>query len=129
MNNSTRKMPSKNKIKQFWESKLIELNKFDKNEIFDDDYCFACGWLIETERCHITAHCITQSDDVSNLHLLCRQCHKNSEHLGCNPNDLSDYWDWFMSMNQYKRAFIRALSLNPKSFDMMMECLVSNKEH
>jgi hypothetical protein len=42
------------------------------------------------------AVCVGGSDDVSNLHMLCHECHKASEHLTTGrPEDLERYWKWF----------------------------------
>jgi len=56
--------------------------------------CMACGSAFDRggnrlERAHILARCIQGSDDISNLHVLCKPCHKESE-------DLSGliYWSW-----------------------------------
>lgn len=99
-----RKMPSSNIVKRYWASYLIRIGKFDSlDEIMNNDICFACGWQKRLARCHITARMINLDDSESNLHLLCRHCHNESEMLGNNINDRSDYWEWFCGMHQLKR--------------------------
>jgi hypothetical protein len=77
-----RKMPTKKAIKDFWAEHLVKIGKFDSvEELAEADYCFACGMEEKTERCHIMPRFNQGSDDVSNLHLLCSDCHKSSEFL------------------------------------------------
>ncbi|MBO9540449.1 HNH endonuclease [bacterium] len=91
LNPSPRRMPSKDKIRQYWWKCLVELEKFIcEDEVFEDDYCFACGFEAVTERSHILARCEGGSDEASNLHLLCSHCHKASELLSGER-----YWHWF----------------------------------
>ena len=54
------------------------------------DTCFACDFIHgTTERAHIRALCNGGSNSPDNLHLLCPQCHKDSEFIEGNA-----YWDW-----------------------------------
>lgn len=55
-----------------------------------DEVCFACGCWTQTERCHIISKHNGGSDDVGNIHCLCRECHVESELLNENT-----YWRWF----------------------------------
>jgi 5-methylcytosine-specific restriction endonuclease McrA len=60
---------------------------------FDASVCFACRWPTEDlERAHILPLCEGGSDEVSNLHLLCEACHKDSEFLSGRS-----YWKWLLS--------------------------------
>ena len=75
-----RKMPSRNAIAAFWSDKL---------DYIDSENCFACHWGGGLERCHITARCNGGSDNVDNLHVLCLECHKASEHI-----EGKEYFAW-----------------------------------
>lgn len=81
---------SKHDIKERWAEKLIELGKFDsKEEIMENDYCFACGMESNTEKAHIEARSKGGNDDIDNLHLLCHTCHNESE-----LKKGEEYWQW-----------------------------------
>ena len=58
--------------------------------------CFACGDCLLIERAHIVPIWKGGSDDCSNLHLLCRSCHTESEHLTAHRA----YWNWLRSKNE-----------------------------
>ena len=72
-----RNMPSKNNIFLHWKDRF----KYIK----DDNTCFRCESTSvlsdynAVERCHILGVWDGGSDDVSNIHLLCSDCHKKSE--------------------------------------------------
>ena len=90
-------MPKKTAIKNYWEKWLVEQGKFDSIiEVLEADYCWACGFIGETdkddwtERAHIKARIEGGLDAVENLHLLCSSCHVSSELL-----DGQDYFNWF----------------------------------
>jgi len=54
------------------------------------DTCFACDFILgTTERAHIKALCNGGSNSPDNLHLLCPQCHKDSEFI-----EGQAYWNW-----------------------------------
>lgn len=94
-------MPSKADIKNYWYPLLVVFGKFDcKEEVYEADYCFACGMTYKdgnnTDRAHILAHWRGGNEDVSNLHLLCSGCHAQSENY-----IVDDYWIWFMETNPY----------------------------
>ena len=84
-NDTLRKMPSDRQIKEYWKNVdgFVDLVGFDSVEEFcEDDYCFACGFTDgKLDRAHILARALGGSDFCSNLHLLCRICHKDSEHI------------------------------------------------
>lgn len=105
MSRQKRKYVSVQKVKKFWASKLVELEKFDsihevmETSISDEDgeerhLCFACGRGGPVERAHILARCEGGSDGVENIHLLCHQCHVLSELLSGDH-----YWRWFSKMS------------------------------
>jgi 5-methylcytosine-specific restriction endonuclease McrA len=84
-------MPTRQRIKEYWNNTLVAYGKFDKDEIFQGDYCFACGYDNgPTIRAHIQAKCNGGPDEVENLHLLCPCCHRTSEFL-----EGDKYWHWF----------------------------------
>ena len=92
-----RQMPTKTAIKDYWKEWLVEQEKFDSiTEVLEADYCWACGFIGETdkndwtERAHIQAKIEGGLDAVENLHLLCSACHVSSELL-----DGQNYLDWF----------------------------------
>ena len=70
-----RNMPSRKKIFEYWREKITSA--------IDDNTCFKCGFTLSgitaVDRAHILSVYDGGSDDVSNLHLLCSDCHKQSE--------------------------------------------------
>ena len=72
-----RNMPSRSEIFEYWKFKLSNAK--------NNNTCFRCGITsifndsVVVDRAHILAVCENGSDDVSNLHLLCRSCHRESE--------------------------------------------------
>ena len=102
-----RRMPTKSAIKNHWDSQLVLLGKFDSiEEVWEADYCFACGMLDGkddahfTERAHIFARAKGGKDTPDNLHLLCHLCHIASEHLSG-----EDYFAWFRERNLQQVIF------------------------
>ena len=55
-------------------------------------WCFACGFVLGIERAHIAPRAAGGSNDVGNLHLLCHECHGESETLRG-----AAYWRWLMA--------------------------------
>lgn len=92
-----RNMPSRKKIFEYWQDKLSSAK--------DDNTCFRCnstsifGDSIIVDRAHILAVCEGGGDDVNNIHLLCKSCHKESEWFNGELYDL-----WLKTNNQ--REFI-----------------------
>jgi hypothetical protein len=83
----TRKMmPSRKRIYEYWKDKL----EFD----ITDNTCFKCLATDDkytiVERAHIKSHLNGGDESVENLHLLCGECHRNSEFY---EDDV--YWWWF----------------------------------
>ena len=64
----------------------------------------ACGFYHyhgkELDRAHIVARVYGGSDDVSNIHLLCRNCHIESELF-----NEEYYWKWFKAKNRDARMY------------------------
>ena len=95
-------MPSKKKIHEFWTSSkyahdvIQRYNGILANNI-DEEFgilptqkvCYACGYLYRLQRCHILAKQFGGSNSCENLHLLCSNCHWESERFS---GDL--YWAW-----------------------------------
>ena len=90
-----RRMPTKKQIIKYHFENLKELGKIDCDST--DKMCFCCGLEKQLERAHILPKWQGGSDTVENLHLLCRNCHVESEGFS---GDL--YWDWFGSKNIYE---------------------------
>jgi hypothetical protein len=113
MSGIKRRMPTKNAIKEHWASYLVDIGKFDsKEEVFEADYCFACGFLFtkdesNTERAHIVPRYISDDDSPSNIHLLCQKCHVDSEIIA----DRKVYMKWFNERNIMKTLMSYAHSL------------------
>jgi hypothetical protein len=70
-----RKMPSKKQIFNHWENKLTGSEDLNLNT------CWSCGFEGRIERCHLHDRCYSFNDDVSNLVLLCKECHKLQESM------------------------------------------------
>ena len=91
-NCSKRVMPTEEAIRKFWVDELWRKKGFDsKDEFLERGTCFACG-MDGNERAHIKARSAGGSDDVSNIHILCGVCHKDSEYL-----DGGRYLSWVLS--------------------------------
>ncbi len=107
-NMSNRKgMPNKRQIVEYWWDKITEMypekgfQDFVEEVLCEDkehnisfkslqyayphidkkNICFACGVDFITERCHILPINHGGTNDVENLHLLCKSCHQESEDL------------------------------------------------
>lgn len=107
-----RKMPIHSKVQSFWE-RSDELHERGIEIVTGETACFACGQHRGLQRCHIQPKRDGGSDDVSNIHLLCPNCHIESEDYH-GP----DYWEWLRARNQswgfqtpIERAFKRALAM------------------
>lgn len=89
-----RNMPSRKEIFNFWNGKI--------KSVVNDNTCFKCGVtsilgkdIIIVDRAHILAVCEGGSDDLDNLHLLCRRCHRDSEVYSGKEYNL-----WFLSKDR-----------------------------
>lgn len=119
-----RKMPAQSIIREYWQVG-DGLNLLDEHGIEITDLgCFACGFDLKIERCHIVPKQFGGQDDVSNLHLLCPNCHAESENL-----KESFYWKWLIVKNQsdYKVSELRlyerqkSLGINSKEISKLCE--------
>jgi hypothetical protein len=80
-------MPNTRHIYNYWKKRLRE--KYNR-DIYTDFTCFACLREGYVQRCHIKPLHLKGSNNASNLHLLCPNCHVESEgYLG------EIYWTWF----------------------------------
>jgi len=94
-NSSAQKMPSQKQVHKHWVD--------DPDNIFEDleinqggeSACMACGWDIRPQRAHIIARSEGGGNEPSNIHLLCPNCHLESETL-----NEKYYWIWFKNKNQ-----------------------------
>jgi hypothetical protein len=68
-----RKMPSKKQIFNYWVDKILDLEDCDLNT------CWGCGFNSTIERCHINDRCKSNNDNLDNLVLLCKYCHRIQE--------------------------------------------------
>jgi len=105
-----RKMPSHIEILKYWAPRLCKFEQplgDDPEELISMKwFCFACALphkSFKPERAHIRARWRGGSDHVSNIHLLCRFCHRMSENL-----DGLAYWAWFKFWNFFKAAEARS---------------------
>jgi 5-methylcytosine-specific restriction endonuclease McrA len=111
-NTSKRAMPSEKAIRAHWVDRLWRVKGFDSMaEFLEPGTCFACG-MDGSERVHIVARSAGGCDKPENLHILCRQCHKDSEYL-----DGEKYMEWMLERTPFDRftsSAIRA-GFNPST--------------
>ncbi len=84
-------MPTKLAVVKYWVDKLTQTDEYGIKTSLDCYYdgdtkeatkiCFACENTDLTERCHIVSVDKGGSNSVDNIHLLCRECHLESENL------------------------------------------------
>ncbi len=117
-------LPTKRAIREYWAPFLVSCDKFiSVPEVFEADVCFACGMIYRdrrdanTEKSHIIAHCESGPEETWNLHLLCKGCHRDSEHLKGMP-----YWLWFLNRNCADGILSNGM-LNRRSRDVIREYL------
>ena len=102
-----RKMPTKLAIKKEWEGKFRFIEDFGWKELPTND-CWRCGEKGLTEKAHIwsrsdmtyfTNKTDKEMDSPSNLHLLCKPCHKYSESITGWAPGLA-YYEWFYTIRE-----------------------------
>jgi len=81
---------TKNKIRDYWYNGPLAHLFHEKREDCKD-FCMVCGRDRQTDRAHIFAQMFKGSHQISNLHLLCKPCHHESEEM-----DSYEYWAWLM---------------------------------
>jgi hypothetical protein len=111
LNPTRHKMPTERAIRAYWAEKftadeLARKGFFSTAEFMKIGSCMACGWETYLQRCHILARCYGGSDDASNLHMLCMECHYDSETI-----DGDVYWRWFWGRTHQLKCVITALRL------------------
>jgi hypothetical protein len=91
-----RKMPSENAIRDYWCSTDLweRMDVPGESDLGERGVCMACGRKSAVGRAHILARNDGGSNEPSNLHMLCMDCHNASELL-----DGERYWRWFMRQN------------------------------
>jgi len=102
-------MPSEKRIYEYW-SRHEGKELFDSYGIWigDSGTCFACGWFKKVQRAHIVAVTSKKSKEIgsdnseNNIHLLCPNCHIESENL-----NEKYYWIWLKNKNKkyFKHTF------------------------
>jgi len=102
---------SRNKVYKYWEENTDKLGPLPSGicAIWSDS-CFACGNNRYLEVCHIVPRVFGGSDDASNLHILCKRCHGESEALKA-------YWLWL----RWKR-FNEWQSYQYHLYDLVKKC-------
>lgn len=87
-------------IKRYWFKNLHFIDKVsllptDEEKFMTGNYCFACGGEYKKlDRAHIIPDWNGGEDTPSNLHMLCKACHHQSEFL-----DVASYWQWFKNQH------------------------------
>ena len=83
---------------KFWLDVLFEseIAEHRKERIAEQTkICFACGCDAGTQRAHIVPVCKGGTNELSNLHLLCIECHAESEFIEVKEV----YFEWFKFKN------------------------------
>lgn len=120
-NMEKRKMPPKGRICRYWRRILVGedgeciIPYGEDFHLINKDNCFACNinHLIGkgiVYRCHILPRAEGGSDKESNIHLLCKGCHEESENLRGEK-----YFNWFFRMSMsisFSRFFIKKFGLD-----------------
>ena len=79
-------------IIKYWNENPLSkhLNYTESKQTQGKNPCMACG-SYGSDRAHILALCLDGSNNESNVHMLCRECHTESEEL-----DGYVYWLWLV---------------------------------
>ena len=127
-------MPSKYEVYAYWKDRLV--NDYGKDFYKGDTLaeqnsrpkngyvymCFACGaFTVRIERAHIVALCEGGTNDVSNIHLLCTSCHKNSETI----INISEYEKWLKRRGPHRSDAIDSFQDRAEDF---IEAICRNAE-
>ena len=120
-------MPSQNEIYNYWVdgggSKLMREHGIELGDLA----CFACGFDLKIERAHIVAVTAGGTNSEDNLHLLCPNCHIESENFR-----LDFYWLWLKNKNSrsYRTSFEQSddrLKLLDRDFNDFMTLIKDEK--
>tara|TARA_R100000951_G_scaffold69238_2_gene58337 strand:+ start:316 stop:732 length:417 start_codon:yes stop_codon:yes gene_type:complete len=112
--NKRKGMPTKKKIHEYWYgNSFLDQYGIELGGLYD---CFACGFNIKVQRCHILSINESGDNSVENLHLLCPTCHVESEFLNGDY-----YWNWLShkNINEYEMPIERAMKwskINPELY-------------
>ena len=109
--NNRTDMPSPEAIMEHWLDKFNEQGIWDIVSIDRDGIpakaCFGCGCPSKVERAHITALVNGGTNDLDNLHLLCRGCHVESESYS---GEVYDKWfRWKINQQGWLSAKLQML--------------------
>lgn len=128
-----RTMPTKLQIINYWVDKIVD-EKYWLDAFYDAEtsseieqttsICFACGGFFGTQRCHITPKWYGGIDAVENLHLLCPECHLESESI----TDKEAYYKWFSQKNpsnssSFHRFASKLISIKYQILAGKLDCL------
>ena len=105
LNNNRKLIPNQHSIKSYWSNtSLITLKGISKEFFLNNNICFKClnvfGFTLH--RSHIIPLCLNGSNEISNIHILCPNCHKESEFL---DDEYSvNYYIWFFNTGNYYKS-------------------------
>lgn len=95
-------MPSRKRIYNYWKDKI--------DSAVDENTCFKCGFTLSgctaVERAHITSYYNSKDNSESNIHLLCVNCHKQSESFE------GDVYNMWFNFGGSRDEFLIKLSAN-----------------
>lgn len=140
-------LPSRAQIFEFWKDRIAGLVRWID---WGEPGCWACGFhyglkydvkrpdaswdeilrcwdRIPLQRCHIVGRSLGGSDDVSNLFLLCRECHDRMP----NTNIPEIFYEWARAQNWSRREdakildAIKAFRVEEEIFTDLEQVLVS----
>jgi len=100
-NKSRKDMPTSRAIFHHWKKEMREEYNRDIQTVLT---CFACLREGYVQRCHIDPLHLGGSNKAKNLHLLCPNCHVESEGYLCDI-----YWLWFENKDTVFIPMYRAL--------------------
>lgn len=122
-------MPLHPEIRNYWVNKIDfkRKNHCDEYEFLHGDlgsyFCFACGMADDgLERAHIKSIFDGGSNDASNIHILCKTCHKASEFITGH-----DYFDWFYKRDMITSLVQRAMKQAPIYFAEKLTPILLNR--
>lgn len=98
-------IPKQDSIKSYWSNtSLITLKSIDREFFLNNNICFKCLNIFDftLHRSHIVPLCFNGSNEISNIHILCPNCHKESEFL---DDEYSvNYYIWFFNTGSYRKS-------------------------
>jgi hypothetical protein len=112
-------MPKPKAIIDFWADRLVDIDIEEFALTWES--CFVCGAVSKLERSHILSLCDGGTNTVDNLHLLCRQCHDESE-----PLSGEAYWRWYKQKRN--TFFVHPLVRMHQRIDAVMSPYIDVKE-